>query len=61
MAHGIVILKCPRTPQSEVWARSYEVLSGVMPRDSVQLCGCCGEEQHRPGSDVGESQSLRGA
>ena len=29
MAYGVVILKCPRTPQSEVWARSYRVLSGA--------------------------------
>ena len=29
MAHGVVILECPTTPQSEVWARSYGVLSGV--------------------------------
>ena len=28
MAHGVVILECPKTPQSEVWARSYGVLSG---------------------------------
>ena len=33
MAHGVVILECPRTPQSEVWARSYGVLSGAL------LCG----------------------
>ena len=44
MAHGIVILECPRTPQSEVWARSYVVLSGALPRDSAQLCECCGED-----------------
>ena len=45
MAHGVVILKCPRTPQSKVWVRSYGVLSGALPRDSVQLCECCGEER----------------
>ena len=28
MAHGVVILECPRIPQSEVWARSYGILSG---------------------------------
>ena len=32
MAHGVVILECPRTPQSKVWARSYGVLSGALPR-----------------------------
>ena len=36
MAHGIMILECPRTPQSEVWARSYGVLSEALPRDSAQ-------------------------
>ena len=35
MAHGIVILKCLRTPQSKVWARSYGILSGVLPRDNT--------------------------
>ena len=25
-----MILECPRTPQSEVWARSYGVLSGTL-------------------------------
>ena len=34
MAHGIVILECPRTPQLEVWARSYGVLSAVV-RDNI--------------------------
>ena len=29
MAHGVVILECLETPQSEVWARSYGVLSGA--------------------------------
>ena len=43
MARGVVILECPRTPQSEVWARSYGVLNGALPRDSAQLCECCGE------------------
>ena len=43
MAHGVVILECPRIPQSEVWARSYEVLSGALPRYSTQLCECYGE------------------
>ena len=32
MAHGVVILECPRIPQSEQWARSYGVLSGALPR-----------------------------
>ena len=36
MAHGIRILECSRTPQSKVRARSYEDLSGVLPRDSAQ-------------------------
>ena len=44
MAHGVVILECPRTPQSEVWARSYWILSGVLPRDNTQLYECCGED-----------------
>ena len=61
MAHGVVILECPRTPQLEVWARSYEVLSGALPRDNDQLCECCGEGQHTPRSDARESQSLGGA
>ena len=61
MAHGVVILECPRTPQLEVWERSYGVLSGVLPRDSAQLCQCCGEGQHNPGSDAQESRSLGGA
>ena len=61
MAHGVVILECPRTPQSEVWARSYGVLSEALPRDSAQLCECCGKGQHSPRSDALESQSLGGA
>ena len=32
MARGVVILECPRTPQSEVWARSYGVLNGARLR-----------------------------
>ena len=48
MARGVVILECPRTPQSEVWARSYGVLNGALPRDSAQQCECCGEGQHTP-------------
>ena len=35
MVHCIVILECPRTPQSEVWARSYGVLSGALSRDNI--------------------------
>ena len=35
MAHGVVILECPRKLESEVWARSYGVLSGALPRDST--------------------------
>ena len=61
MARGVEILKCPRTPQSEVWARSYGVLSGMLSKDSAQLCECCGEGQHNPGSDARESRSLGGA
>ena len=61
MAHGVVILECPRTPQLEVWARSYGVLSGAMSRDNAQLCECCGEGHHNPGSDARESISLGGA
>ena len=48
MARGVVILECPRTPQSELWARSYGVLS-------AQLSECCNEGQHSPGSDARES------
>ena len=61
MAHGVKILECPRTPQLEVWIRSYGVLSGALPRDNAQPCECCGEGQHSPGSDARESQSLGGA
>ena len=61
MAHDVVILECPRTPQSKVWARSYGVLSGVLPKDNAQLCECYGEGQHSPGNDAQDSQSLRGA
>ena len=61
MAHGVVILECPRTPQREVWARNYGVLNGALPRDSAQLCESCGEEQHSPRSDSWESRSLGGA
>ena len=56
MAHGVVILECPRTPQLEVWARSYGVLSGALLRDSAQLCECCGEGRHSPRSDARESR-----
>ena len=61
MAHGVVILECPRTPQLEVWARSYGVLSGVLLRDNAQLCECCGEGQHTPGSDAREFRFFGGA
>ena len=61
MTHGVEILECPRTPQSEVLARSYGVLSGALPKDSAQLSKCCGEGQHSPGSDAWESRSLGGA
>ena len=60
MAYGVVILECLRTPQSEVWARNYGVLSGALPRDSAQLYECCDEGQHSPGSDAREFQSLGG-
>ena len=60
MAHGGVILECPRTLQSEVWVRSYGVLSGVLPGDIAQLCECYGEGQHTPKSDARESRSLGG-
>ena len=49
MAHGIVILECPRIPQSKVWARSYGVLSGALLRDNAQLCECCGEDNTTQG------------
>ena len=51
MAQALVISECPRTPQSEVWARSYGVLNKAQPRDSAQLCECCGEGQHTPVRD----------
>ena len=50
MAHGVVILECPRTPQLEVWIRSYGVLSGALSTFSAQLCECCGEDNTRKGS-----------
>ena len=43
MAHGVVIPECPKTPQSEVWARSYGVLSGALPRDNAYLREARGE------------------
>ena len=61
MAHGVVILECPRTPQLEVWARSYGVLSGALPRDSAKLCECCDEGHHILGSDARESRFFGGA
>ena len=61
MAHGVVILECPRTPQSEVWARSYGVLSGALPGDSAQLYECFGEGQHTLRSDARESRFFGGA
>ena len=61
MARGVVILECPRTPQLEVWARSYGVLNGALPRDSAQLCECYSEGQHSPGGDAWEFGSLGGA
>ena len=61
MARGVVILECPRTPQSEVWARSYGVLNGALPRDSAQLCECCGEGQHTQGVTPGSPDSFGGA
>ena len=60
MARGVVILECPRTPQSEVWARSYGVLNGALPRDSAQQCECCGEGQHIQGVTPGSPDSLEG-
>ena len=53
MACGM-ILKCSRTLQLEVWARSYGVLSGTLPKDSAQLYKCYGEGQHNLGSDAWE-------
>ena len=60
MARGFVILECPRTPQSEVWARSYGVLNGALPRDSTKQCECCGEGQHTQGVTPGSPDSLEG-
>ena len=60
MARGVVILECPRIPQSEVWARSYGVLNGALPRDNAQLCECFGEGQHTPRSDARESRLFGG-
>ena len=60
MAHAVVILECPRTPQSEVWARSYGVLSGALPRDSAQLCECCGEDSTAQGVTPGSPKALEG-
>ena len=61
MAHGVVILECPITPQLKVWTRSYGVLSGALPRDSAQLCECCGEGQYTLRSDARESRFFGGA
>ena len=60
MARGVVILECPRTPQSEGWTRSYGVLNGALPRDSAQQCECCGEGQHTQGVTPGNPDSLEG-
>ena len=60
MARGVVILECSKTPQSEVWARSCEVLNGALPKDSAQLCECCGEGQHTLRSDARESRFFGG-
>ena len=61
MARSVVIVECPRTPQLEVWARSYGVLNEVLPRDSAQICESCGEGQHTPRSDARESRFFGGA
>ena len=60
MTHGVVILECPRTPQSEVWARSYGDLSGALPRDNAQLSECCGEDSTPEGVTPGSPDSLKG-
>ena len=60
MAHGVMILECPRTLQSEVWARSYGVLSGALPRDSAQLCECCGEDSTAQGVTPGSPEAWEG-
>ena len=60
MAHGVVIPECPRPPQSEVWARNYGVLSGVLPRDSAQLCECCGEDNTAQGMTSGSPEAWEG-
>ena len=60
MAHSVVILECLRTRQLEVWARSYGVLSGVLPRDSAQLCECCGEDNLAQGVTPGSSEAWEG-
>ena len=61
MADGVVILECPETPQLEVWARNYGVLSVALPRDNAQLYECSSERHHNPKSDAWESQNLGGA
>ena len=61
MAYGVVILECPRTPQLDVWARSYGVLNGALPKDNAQLCECCGVGRHTLGSDSQEFQFFGGA
>ena len=35
MAHGVMILEFSRILELEVWARSYGVLSGALPKDSA--------------------------
>ena len=60
MAHGVVILECPRTPQSEVWIRSYGVLSGTLPKDSAQFCECHSEDNTPQGVTPESPNSLEG-
>ena len=60
MARGVVILECPRTPQSEVWARRYGVLNGALPRDSSSRVSAVVRDSTPQGVTRGSPDSLEG-
>ena len=60
MAHGVVILECPRTPQSEVWARSYGVLNGALPRTAPSSVSAVVRDSTPQGVMPGSPDSLEG-
>ena len=55
-----MILECPKTPQSEVWARSYGVLNGALLRDSAQQCESVVRDSTPQGVTPGSPDSLEG-